>query len=88
MPQQVHKVPYWRRPLAQTCMKLCVGGLLAAPVLVSAAFFLFFIVLARKLVALWNSLHSFGRSRLFGARTSQDSEEEYPDDAHENEAAR
>lgn len=84
MPQEVHKVPYWRRPLAQTCMKLCVGGLLAAPVLVSAAFFLLFIVLARKLVALTNSLHS----KLFGARSSQDSEGEYSDDAQENEAAR
>ena len=69
-------------------MKLCVGGLLAAPVLVSAACFLFFIVLARKLVALANSLHSLGRSKLFGARTSQDSEGEYSDDAQENEAAR
>ena len=68
-------------------MKLCVGGLLAAPVLVSAASFLLFIVLARKLVALANSLHSLGR-KLFGARTSQDSEEEYSDDAQENEAAR
>ncbi len=69
-------------------MKLCVGGLLAAPVLVSAASFLLFIVLARKLVALANSLHSFGRSKLFGARTSQDPEEEYSGEAQENEGAR
>ena len=88
MPQQVHKVPYWRRPLAQTCMKLCVGGLLAAPVLVSAAFFLFFIVLARKVVALANSLYSFGSSKLYGARTSEDPEEEYSDDSQENEPVR
>ena len=87
MPQEMqHKLPYWRRPLGQTCMKLCVGVLLAAPVLVSAAFFLFFVVVARKLVALTNSLR---RSKLFGAHTSQDvTEEEYSEDPPGNEAAR
>ena len=79
MPQQVqHQPPDRRRPLAQTWLKLCIGTLLAAPVLMSALFFLFFFRLARTIVTLGNLLRTLGK-------TKQTEEVQAPQDVPEDE---